>query len=216
MPRIDIFSKSALLAGLTLAVAVFTATTSAQATGGVKGRLRNVSGGTISGATITARQESKDVKTVSTDSKGQFQLTGLTPGTYNIVFDAKGYSSGVKYGIEVKNGKVIDLGDRLTMQVDQGTQVIVHGSVFFKDGTSVTAAKVVVERIAPSGNVEKIGTLTTNIYGEFSFRRPEEAAKYRITAYYRDAKASKEITVDSAAVYRLAISLDVSRQENQD
>ncbi len=172
-----------------------------------------MAGDWIAGATITARQESKDVRSVRSDNKGQFLLTGLDAGRYNIVFDAKGYSSGIKYSIEVKGNKVVDLGDRLIMQVDQGTQVIVRGSVFFKDGTSVTAAKVVVERVNANGSTEKIATLMTNIYGEFAFRRPEETAKYRMTAFYKDTKASKEIEVDSAAIYRLAISLDVSRQQ---
>ena len=54
----------------------------------------------------------------------------------------------------------------------------------------------------------------TNIYGEFSFRQPEGAATYRLTAKYKNHTASKDIEVDNAAIYRLAISLDVSRQEN--
>ena len=81
------------------------------------------------------------------------------------------------------------------------------------DGTSVAAAEVKVERVNSDGSTKKLGTLYTNISGEFAFRQPEGAAKFRITAKYKDTTASKEIEVDSAAIYRLAISLDVSRQE---
>jgi hypothetical protein len=53
----------------------------------------------------------------------------------------------------------------------------------------------------------------TNIRGEFIFRQPDGAAKYRMTAKFRDATATKDIEVTTAAIYRLAISLDINRQE---
>ena len=185
----------------------------AQTTGAIKGKIRTMSGANIRGATITARQDSQDIRSATSNDKGEFLLSGLTAGKYNVVVDAKGYSTGIKYGVEVKSDKTVDLGDRLIMQVDKGTLVIVRGSVFFKDGTSVTAAKVLVEEIKSDGSSRKIGTVTTNVFGEFEFRRPEGAVKYRMTASYKDSKATKELEVDSAAVYRLAISLDISRQE---
>jgi hypothetical protein len=188
-------------------------TADAQSTGGVKGKVRNMRGDNIVGATVTARQNAKDVRTAKSGSKGEFVLDGLEAGNYNIVFDAKGYSSGIKYGVEVKKNKTVDLGDRLILQVDRGTQVIVQGSVFFKDGTSVTAAKVEIEKVSSDGSTRKLGTVWTNIYGEFVFRQPEGAAKFRMTVKYRDATASKELDVESAAIYRLAISLDITRQE---
>ena len=188
-------------------------TAHAQNTGVVKGKVRNLRGDDITGATVTARQNTKDVRSVKSGSKGEFVLSGLESGIYNIVFDAKGYSSGIKYGVEVKSGKTRDLGDRLILQIDKGTQVIVQGSVFFKDGTSVTAAEVKVERVNTDGSTQKLNTIFTNIYGEFVFRQPEGSAKYRMTAKYRDSTATKEIEVSSAAVYRLAISLDILRQE---
>jgi hypothetical protein len=191
----------------------FALTASAQNTGGVKGKVRDMAGRSIAGATITARHNSRDVGSARSNAKGEFQLGGLDAGTYNIVFDAKGYASGIKYGVEVKKNKTVDLGDRLIMQVDRGTQVIIRGSVFFKDGTSVTAAKVLIEKVEADGALRKMGTVNTNYRGEFTFVRPEGAAKYRMTAMYKDAKASKEIEVDSAAIYGLAISLDITRQE---
>ncbi|CAN5268054.1 hypothetical protein BH20ACI2_BH20ACI2_05050 [soil metagenome] len=214
MPRTNILKYGYLsVTLLVLLLAGLAAQVLAQNTGGVKGKIRNMAGERIASATVTARQDSKDIRSIRSNSKGEFQLDGLHTGKYNIVFDAKGYSSGIKYSVDVKANKTVDLGDRLILQVDQGTQVIVRGSVFFKDGTSVTAAKVLVELIEADGSVRKVDTVMTNIYGEFVFKRPEGAAKYRMTASYRDVKASKEIEVDSAAIYRLAISLDTSRQQ---
>ena len=185
----------------------------AQSTGGVKGKIRNLRGDRIADATITARQNSRDVRSVKSNSKGEFVLDGLEIGFYNILVDAAGYSTGIKNNVEIKRNKVTDLGDKLFLSIDKGTQVIVNGSVFYKDGTSVTGAKVEVERIGTDGLVKKIGTYTTNISGEFTFRQPDEPAKFRITARHKNVSATKEIDVESAAVYRLAVSLDTLRND---
>ncbi len=214
MPKFFINRAGSLIVLLFISGLCFLTSAAAQSTGGVKGKVRTMGGDNIAGATITARQNAKDIKSVKSGNKGQFNLSGLESGVYNIVFDARGYSSGIKYSVEVKQNKTVDLGDRLYMQVDKGTQVIIQGSVFFKDGTSVTAAEVKVERINSDGSTKKVGTLMTDISGEFSFRQPEGNAKFRLTAKYKDNRASKEIEVDSAAIYRLAISFDVSRQDN--
>lgn len=199
-----------LIAGVLVATHCLMLTAFAQ-TGAVKGKVRNMAGDSISGAAITARQDSKDIKGLKAGAKGEFVLDGLAPGTYNIVFDAKGYSTGIKYRVDVKSNKTTDLGDRLILQIDRGSQVVVHGSVFFKDGTSVTAAEVKIEKISPDGSVKKIGTAMTNIYGEFTFRQPDNPARFRMTVKYKDETATKEIEVESAAVYRTAMSLPISR-----
>ena len=185
----------------------------AQSTGGVKGKVRNMRGDNVVGATITARQDAKEVKSTKSNSKGEFSLAGLDAGVYNIAFDAKGYSTGVKYSVEVKQNKTVDLGDRLILQVDRGSLVIIQGSVFFKNGTSVTAAEVKVDRVNSDGSVKKLGTLTTDIQGEFAFRQPEGATEYRFTVKYKDTTVTKDFHVDSAAIYHLAISLPIDRQD---
>lgn len=184
-----------------------------QTTGAVKGKIRTLNGEGIAGATVTARQGGQDIKSAKSGSKGDFLLSGLEGGTYNVVFDAPGYSTGIKYSVEIEPNKTKNLGDRLMLQVDRGSLVVVQGAVFFKDGTSVTGAEVVIARVNSDGSSKKIAASMTNIYGEFGFRQPEGAAKYRVTAKYKNSTASKEIDVDSAAVYRLAISLDISRGE---
>jgi hypothetical protein len=182
-------------------------------TGGVKGRVRTMNGAAIQNATITARQDGEDKRSTHSDSKGNFTLTGLEPGVYSLVFDAPGYAAGLKSNIQVRNGKTTDLGDNLRLMVDRGTLVIVQGSVFFRNGTTVTAAKVEVEKVNADGTTQKLGTVWTNYQGEFSFKKAEGAAKLRFTAKYHDATASKEIDVDSAAIYRTAISLDINRDQ---
>jgi len=198
----------------TLAILLLTAFTAhAQGTGAAKGKVRNTRNEPISGVSVTARQDSKDIRTVTSNGKGEFTIDGLEPGVYSFVFDAAGYGSALRSNIEVRRNKTIDLGDRLILLVDKGTLVIIQGSVFFKDGTSVTGAKVEAEKVDADGTTQSFPAVWTNIYGEFTFRRPAiGAAKYRLTARYKDKTASKDIEVDSAAVYRLAITLDTTRK----
>ena len=184
------------------------------AQGGIKGKVRNNKGNGIAGATVTARLNGKDVKTVTADSKGNFQMEGLKAGTYNVAVDADGYALGVKYGVEIKNGSVRDLGDRLILAVDQGTVVIIKGSVFFKEGTSMTAAKIEFERINDDGSTKNLGSTYSNYSGEFSFRPPAGVTKVRVTARYKGVEASKDITeIVNAGIYRTAITLDISRSD---
>jgi uncharacterized GH25 family protein len=190
---------------LVLLVSVATAQT------GLKGKVRTNSGEGIANASVTVRKDGKDLKSANANSNGNFVIEGIEPGTYNLVVDAKGYTSGVLHNVEVKKNKVRDLGDRLMLNIDQGSQVILQGSVFFREGTSVTGAKVEVEKVNADGSTSRIGTVRTNIRGEFTVRQPDEPGKYRITATYNGVSGTKEIQADNAAVYRLAITLDTSR-----
>ncbi len=183
-----------------------------QDTGGVKGKVRTSSGGGIAGASVTARQDGKDIRSATSDKKGDFVLDGLRPGLYNLVFEAAGYSNGVLYNVEVKKKKVADLGDRLMLTVDRGTQVLVHTSVFYSDGTSITAAKVELFNVNSDGTTRRLATGTTNISGEYTFHLKEGTAKLRITASANGVSASKDIDVSEAAIYRLAISLNTTRR----
>ena len=185
----------------------------AQSTGGVKGKVRTSDGGGIAGATVTARQKGNDVKTATANAKGEFVLDGLDSGLYNLVFDASGYSSGVLYNIEIKKNRVQDLGERLMLSTDKGTQVIVNGSVFYKEGTSVTAAKVELETVNSDGSTKKLASGYTSSNGEFTFRMKPGNAKLRLTAKFNGVTGSKDIEVSEAAIYRLAITLDLSRTE---
>lgn len=207
----SVFARPIRVFAISACVAVLAAATYAQS-GGLKGKVRSTRGSGIAGATVTARQKGADVKTATANAKGDFVLDGLDAGLYNLVFDARGYSSGVLYNVEVKKNKVTDLGERLILGSDQGTLVIVKGSVFYKDGTSVPGATVTIERVNSDGSVKRLATAATNISGEFTYRQPQGEAKLRVTAAYNKATATKEVEVSEPAIYRLAISFDVNRE----
>jgi hypothetical protein len=205
--RFGNIAAAAALAGL-LAI-----TAAAQSTGGAKGKVRNLKEEGIGEATVSARQKGVELKSVKADAKGNFQIDGLEPGIYNLAFEARGYSAAVQYNVEIKKGKIRDLGDRLILMVDRGSRVILRGTVFFKDGFLAPGAKVLIERVNADGSTRRIGEAGANYEGEFSVTQPEGAAKIRITATLKDGKGVKEIDVDSAQVYRAAVKLDIDRPE---
>ena len=116
------------------------------------------------------------------------------------------------HGVEVGNG-VRDLGDRLILSYDRGLFVIVQGSVFFKEGSSATGAKIDLEQINSDGSTKSLGSTYSNSSGEFSFRRREGAAKLRVTAKLKGVSVTKDIDVEEAAIYRVALNLNMSRDD---
>lgn len=177
--------------------------------GSLKGKVRSADGKSLSGATITVRQESSDLKSVKSDNKGNFSIAGLRPGKYNVVFRKSGFSSGLLFDVEVVANETNDLGDRLILNVDDGSLVIINGSAFNQDGFAIYGAKVKIERIFSNGSTKKLDSGYTSRNGEFTFRYPKEAAKYRVTVSAKGAEASKEIEVEEAAIYRVALTLEL-------
>ena len=189
-----------------------TAAALAQETGGAKGKIRTIKGDGISSASVTARLKGQDVKSVKSDAKGSFEMTGLEPGVYNFIFEKSGYSAGIKYNVEIKKKSTVDLGDRLILMIDQGSLVLINGSVYNQDGRSITGAKIEIEKVNSDGSTKKIGNGYTNVSGEFTFRQPDGSAKFRVTASFKGISDSKEVSVDSAGVYRLAITLNIPKE----
>lgn len=180
--------------------------------GGVKGKVKAPNGNGIANASISILQDGKEVKTATTNGKGEFKISGLSEGKYNVSFDANGYSAGTLHGVEIKSG-IRDLGDRLILSLDRGNFVFVQGSVFFKEGSSVTGAKIQLEQINSDGSTKSIASSFSNSSGEFSFRRPPGTAKYRVTAKLKGISASKDVDIEETAIYRVALTLDMSRND---
>lgn len=191
-----------------------------QETGGVKGKVRTARNDALTQVTVTAQRDGKDVKTTTTNSGGEFVLGGLETGNYNFAFSKNGYNPGIRYNVEVKRNKIRDLGGRLILTVDQGTQIVIKGTVFDENGRSVLGANIDIEKKQSDGSYRKISS-TTSSYGleslasgEFVFSLPPtDAAEFRVTASMKGASASKVISVSGAAIYRLALNLKVSSEQ---
>ncbi len=197
------------------AVFLFSAGFVVAQTGGIKGRVRANSGDGIANASVSLTKGSEHIKTVKTGSDGTFTMSGIAPGFYGLRVEADGYASGSMFGFEVKKNKVRDLGNSLFLTVDQGNLVILRGSVFTTEGTSIPGAKVILGRIGPDGIARELASTYSSESGEFIFRRPAGAAKYRVTAKYKGVSGSNEVTAENPAVYQVAVSLDLSGKDKQ-
>lgn len=177
-------------------------------TGSIKGKVKAESGESAEGVRVAARQGEREVASVSTDRKGQFEIGGLAPGRYNITFRKPGLSVAEIKDFEIVAGKSRSLGGNLVLPIDEGSLVFVKGSVFTEEGRSLRGARVELARIESDGRVKKIDGRVSNESGSFSFRLPVETARYRVTARMDGmAVASKDVEVEGAAVYRVALAL---------
>jgi hypothetical protein len=178
-----------------------------RSTGGIKGKVR-VESGSAAGVTVSVRMADRELGRAQTNRKGEFGFNSLAPGTYVLTFRKPGLSVGTLENVEVTAGKVSDLEDGLVMKVDEGALAFVRGSVFTAEGLSVEGARVDIARINPDGSLKKIEGRVTGETGEFVFRLSPSAAKYRVTAKVGGAHpSSKDIEVDGASVYRVALSI---------
>ncbi|HEX8458398.1 MAG TPA: carboxypeptidase regulatory-like domain-containing protein [Pyrinomonadaceae bacterium] len=175
-------------------------------TGSIKGKVKAESG-SAEGVRITVRQGEREAASVTTDRKGNFEVAGLAPGRYNITFRKPGLSVAELKDFEVVAGKTRSLGGDLVLPVDEGSIVFIKGSVFNEDGFSLPGAQVDLARVGADGATKKIDGRISTRSGDFAFRLPNETARYRVTAKLNGITASKDVEVDGAAVYRVALSL---------
>jgi hypothetical protein len=195
---------------LTLAVMMAAAAVSLaqdKSVGAIKGKVR-VETGTPSGVTVVVRRGETEVARVETQKNGEFLVSRLTPGKYGLTFRKAGLSIGTMEDVEVKAGKTRSLGDRLILTIDEGSIAFIGGSVFAADGRSVPNARVELSRIMEDGSVKKIDGRVTTETGSFKFRLSPEPAKYRVSVKAGGAEpVTKDVEIDGAAVYRVALSL---------
>jgi hypothetical protein len=181
-----------------------------RSTGGLKGKVR-VETGTPGGVAVIVRQGDREIAHGTTDKNGEFVVSRLTPGRYGVTLRKPGLSVGSIEDVEVKAGKTRSLGDRLVLSIDEGSIAFIRGSVFDQNDRSVPNIRIELARVEADGTTKKIDGRVTNEIGAFVFRLTPDVAKYRITAKPNGGQpVSKDVDVDGAAVYRIALS--VTRQ----
>ena len=172
----------------------------------IRGKVR-VEKGSPAGAAVILRQADREVTRVTTDKKGEFLIARVAPGVYGLTVRKPGLAVGSIENVEVKAGKTRSLGDHLILSVDEGSIAFIRGSVFSESGRSVPGVRVELARIIDEQSTEKIDSRVTGETGEFVFRLPPEAAKYRVTMKANGAPVeSKDVSVDGPAIYRVALT----------
>ena len=198
---------SALFVALLLSAACAAQKGARPTTGGVKGKVKVDAGHTAGGVRVAAQRGEEEVARAETDAKGNYELSGLAPGLYTLTFRKAGLKTAQHREVEVRAGKVKSLGDKVFLPVDEGAIAFVRGSVFDEGGRSVPGARVEIARVGADGSARKVDGRVTTETGAFSFRLAPETARYRVTAKANGREATKEVEVEGAMVYRVALSL---------
>ncbi len=176
--------------------------------GGIKGKVRVDNSTTPEGVAVSVRQGEREVAHVETDRNGRFEIAGVAPGRYALVFRKTGLRTAEIKDYEVSAGRMRSLGDRVVMPIDEGALALLKGSVFNAAGHSLGGAEVQLARIMPDGTAQKIDGRVTNDLGEFSFRLLPTAARYRLTAKFGNLSPTvKEIDIEGPSVYRVGLSM---------
>lgn len=177
-----------------------------KATATIKGKVR-VEQGSPGGVSVILLQGDREVTRAATDRKGDFTIGHITPGLYTVTFRKPGLAVGSIPDLDLKAGKTRALNG-LVLGIDDGSIAFLRGSVFTESGRSVPGVRVELARIVDENSVQKIDARVTGETGEFVFRLSPEAARYRVTAKADGAQpTSKDVEVDSAAVYRVSLTL---------
>ncbi|MFN2450328.1 MAG: carboxypeptidase-like regulatory domain-containing protein, partial [Candidatus Baltobacteraceae bacterium] len=83
-----------------------------QTTGTISGTVTNTSGAPVAGVRVTAVSTGQTAST-TTDTRGFYALQSLTPDTYTVSFQGKGYSDVSIAGVTVQQGLVATLNQQL-------------------------------------------------------------------------------------------------------
>jgi Carboxypeptidase regulatory-like domain len=136
-------------------ILLISASLSAQSNQGrIQGAVRDQSGGTIAGATVTVTDVLKGVtRTLTTDEAGEYAAPNLDPSTYRVRVEYKGFKTFDREGLDIGVGREAQVD--ITLQPGETSQTVV-----------VTEAIPLVETTSATltGNIEsqKIADLPLN------------------------------------------------------
>jgi hypothetical protein len=144
------FTSGARVLVLIAGILLISASLSAQSNQGrIQGTVRDQSGGTIAGATVTVTDVLKGVsRTLSTDESGEYAAPNLDPSTYRVRVEFKGFRTFERQGLEVGVGQEAKID--ITMQPGETSQtVVVTEAIPLVETTSATlTGNITSEKIA--------------------------------------------------------------------
>jgi hypothetical protein len=140
---------------LCLAVAPCLAQTGANT--GLQGRVTDSSGASVPGTTITlVRAETGERRVVATSDSGDWEARLLSPGTYQIVFECKGFKKLARDGVVVSTSEMATLNVELQVgDVGQTVEVVA-------DADMVSSASATVVRTLDRKELENLPTSSRN------------------------------------------------------
>jgi hypothetical protein len=151
-----------LAAAMLAASALIISTASGQSSSGtITGRVLDTSGQSVPNATVTlVKQDTREVRTFSTDSMGDFTLTALQPGPYSLKVEAQGFKLIERQNLQLSSSERLSTGD-LILQVGTVTEVVeVKG-----EATPVQTASSERSALVDSNQVTNLTTRGRDVFG---------------------------------------------------
>ncbi len=142
-----------------------------QTLGGITGTVVDPSGSAIPGVAVTATsQETKLVRTATTNSSGSYQLVDLPIGTYTVTFAMDGFSKEEIPGIAVQADRTITLPAKLTVGTSASVTVEATPLLNATDTTNgYVLDKAQIQEIPlPTGSVLGAAILSPGVNAELS------------------------------------------------
>jgi hypothetical protein len=146
---------------------VFPAVAFAQASG-IAGVVRDTTGAVMPGVTVEASSPAliERVRTVTTDSQGQYKIVDLRPGAYTVTFTLPGFSTVKREGIDLPAAFTATVNADLRVGALEET-VTVSGSSPIVDTQTVLKRQVVakdtIDAMPTSKNWSTIGIMTVGV-----------------------------------------------------
>jgi Ca-activated chloride channel homolog len=103
-------------------------------------KLRDDSGASLPGVTVTVKQANQAPRVVVTDAQGEASLAGLPPGQYRVEAELEGFSTTVYPTVAVNPARRTELEAQLTASVEDVITVTAE-SPLLDEGRATTAAK---------------------------------------------------------------------------
>src|SRR5438445_222896 len=136
--------KSATVCIALLAALLLPSFAAAQAAGGIAGVVKDTSGAVMPGVTVEASSPAliERVRSVVTDSEGQYKIIDLRPGTYTVTCTRVGFSTVKREGIELSACFTATVNGELKVGALEET-ITVTGRSPIVDTQNVTQPKVI-------------------------------------------------------------------------
>src|SRR4051812_47006127 len=105
------------LPSLALQLLVATAVLAQSSSGTISGRVLDTTGNSVPGARITlTKQDTLEVRTLTTPASGEFVFTTLQPGPYSLKAEAQGFKALEKTDLQLTASERLSAGD-LALQI---------------------------------------------------------------------------------------------------
>jgi len=127
---------------------VFPAIAHAQGTSGIAGIVKDPSGAVMPGVTVEASSPAliERVRSVVSDSEGQYRILDLRPGTYSVTFSLPGFSTVKRDGIELSAGFTGTVNAELRVGSLEET-ITVSGASPLVDTQNVAQQKIIARNV---------------------------------------------------------------------